>query len=54
MNSVTHLDKAGVDVDELHPAVPLDKLPQDGVHTTVPLSQGSIRAPAWQKGLKIV
>ena len=42
----THLDKAGVDVDQLHPAVALDVLRQDGVHSTVPLSQGRIRASA--------
>ena len=43
---VTHLDKAGVDVYQLDPAVPLHILPQDRVHATVPLSQRRVRASA--------
>ena len=46
LSLVTHLDKAGVDVYQLDPAVPLHILPQDRVHATVPLSQRRVRASA--------
>ena len=49
---VTHLDKAGIDVDKLHPAVPLHVVAQDGVHSTVSLSQRSLGTTARKKGLE--
>lgn len=45
-NGAVNLNKASVDIDQLHPAVALHVLSQDGVHSTVSFSQGGVRASA--------